>query len=197
MAEGLRIVSLNPMGLPDLWKDIQKVAEALGIEASGQELIDRLKNRINQIEKETQNLKERPKVTCIEWLDPLMSAGNWVPDLVQKAGGDNQFGKAGHHSPGLEWDQVVQAGPDILIISPCGFNLDRTWAELDILRDKPGWLDLECVKNNRVFLIDGCQFFNRPGPRLVESLEILAEIINPEIFDFGHKGQDWNYGGLV
>ncbi|MBI3877177.1 MAG: ABC transporter substrate-binding protein, partial [Verrucomicrobia bacterium] len=116
----------------------------------------------------------RPAVACIEWFDPLMAAGNWVPELVEFAGGKNLFGEPGRHSPWMKWEELAARDPDVLVLMPCGFDLARTRRELPALTTKPEWPKLRAVKSGRVFLADGSQFFNRPGPRLVESLEILA-----------------------
>jgi iron complex transport system substrate-binding protein len=130
-------------------------------------------------------------VACIEWIDPLMAAGNWSPELVEMAGGVNLFGEAGKHSPWMSWEALVAADPDVIFISPCGFDIARTTEETDLLTGKPEWRELKAVKEDRVFVADGNQYFNRPGPRLVESLEILAELLHPELFNFGHEGKGW------
>ncbi|HEY0606058.1 MAG TPA: ABC transporter substrate-binding protein, partial [Herpetosiphonaceae bacterium] len=128
---------------------------------------------------------------CIEWLDPLMAGGNWLPELVELAGGTNLFGAAGAHSPWMTWEALRESDPDVIVLLPCGFDIARTRDELHALTRQPGWQDLKAVRAGRVYLTDGNQFFNRPGPRLVESLEILAEIIHPQSFSFGHEGSGW------
>jgi len=120
-----------------------------------------------------------------------MAAGNWSPELVEMAGGVNLFGEAGKHSPWMSWEALVAADPDVIFISPCGFDIARTMEETDLLTAKPEWRELKAVKEDRVFVADGNQYFNRPGPRLVESLEILAELLHPELFNFGHEGKGW------
>ena len=120
-----------------------------------------------------------------------MAAGNWIPELVALAGGRNLFGSAGEHSPWLEWRDLQAADPDVVAIFPCGFGLSRTRVELPPLLAQPGWGDLRAVREGRVFLVDGNQYMNRPGPRLVESLEIMAEILHPGAFAFGHEGRGW------
>jgi iron complex transport system substrate-binding protein len=130
-------------------------------------------------------------VACIEWFDPLMVAGNWVPELVDLAGGRNVSGEPGAHSPLIAWDAFAKLDPDVIVLMPCGFDLERTRAELAALQKNPAWPALRAVKGRRVFIADGNQFFNRPGPRIVESLEILAEICQPGLFNFGHQGKGW------
>jgi len=183
-----RVLSLAPNTVADVWNDILKVAGALGIAERGVEVVARLKDRVERIAARTCPLPQRPSVACIEWLDPLMAAGNWVPELVELAGGRNLFGETGKHSPWLNWESVRERDPEIMVILPCGFDIERTRREMSSLTDRPGWKSLRAVKNGGVYLADGNRLFNRPGPRLVESLEILAAIIHPAIFKASHEG---------
>lgn len=186
-----QIVTLSPNRLADVWEDIRRVAEALKIAAQGREALSLLKNRAVNIIEKTCMLKQRPTVACVEWIEPLMAAGNWVPEMVDLAGGKNVAGEAGKHSPWLDWETLRRLDPDMVVVMPCGFDLARTRAESATLTRQPGWTGLRAVKSRRVFVTDGNQYFNRPGPRLVESLEILAEIIHPDRFHFGHRGKGW------
>ena len=183
-----RVLSLAPNALADVWNDILKVAVALGVAERGEQVVGRLKHRIEGISALTRHLTQRPSVACIEWLDPLMAAGNWVPELVELGGGLNLFGEAGKHSPWLKWESVCERDPQLMVILPCGFDIERTRREMSSLTDRPGWKSLRAVKNGGVYLADGNRFFNRPGPRLVESLEILAAIIHPAVFTSRHEG---------
>jgi iron complex transport system substrate-binding protein len=176
------LISLAPQSLRDLWSDILKVAETLGIAEAGRDLNRRLKLRVADVLEKTVPMKRRPSVGCIEWVEPLMAAGNWVPELVEMAGGLNLFGEAGKHSPWLNWEAVQEHDPEILIVMPCGFGLERTNQEMPALTRLPDWAKLRAVREGRVYVVDGNQYFNRPGPRLVDSLEILGEIIHPEAF---------------
>lgn len=185
-----QIVSLQPNALDDVWTDIQRVADTLGVPERGQQLVLEIKSRMAAIEQRAHGLP-RPTVACIEWIDPLMTSGNWMPELVRMAGGYNLFGEAGSHAPWLGWDEVVTTDPEVLLILPCGFDLARVRQELPVLSPKPGWGNLSAVRKRNVYLLDGNQYFNRPGPRLAESLEILAEILHPERFHFGHAGTGW------
>ncbi|MGA9767515.1 MAG: cobalamin-binding protein [Blastocatellia bacterium] len=185
------IVSLEPNALCDVWTDIQRVADALGAPDRAERLIASLKNRIDEITQRAQKLSSNPTVACIEWIEPLMAAGNWMPELVGMAGGTNLFGEAGRHSPWMTWEELVATNPDVIFVSPCGFDIPRTMQEMNLLSDKPNWTNLNAVQTARVFVADGNQYFNRPGPRLVESLEILAEMIHPDVFNFGHEGKGW------
>jgi iron complex transport system substrate-binding protein len=186
-----QVVSLSPQTLADVWGDIQRVADALGVPERGRALRAELTARASEIGETSAGLGTRPLVAGIEWIDPLMGAGNWVPELVALAGGRDALGRPGEHSPWIEFDALVRAGADVITVLPCGFDLARTRAELPPLLDQPGWKDLPAVRAGRVFLLEGNQYFNRPGPRLIESLEILAEILHPETFSFGHEGTGW------
>jgi iron complex transport system substrate-binding protein len=188
-----RIVSLEPNALADVWADIRRVATALGASERGEELVAGLQQRMMNIAGRARQLPEQPGVACVEWIDPLMAAGNWMPELVELAGGANLFGLAGKHSPWLSWEQLLAADPDVIVVLPCGYDLVKTRAEMPALTAKPEWSQLSAVQNRRVYLTDGNQFFNRPGPRLVESLEILAEILHPNVFHFGHEGTGWQH----
>jgi iron complex transport system substrate-binding protein len=186
-----RVVSLHPDALADVWSDIQCVADALGAPERGHDLVARLRERIQAIAERASALPERPKVACIEWIEPLMAAGNWMPELVDLANGVNLFGQAGKHSPWLTWADLCSRDPDVVLLLPCGFDIARCRQELSLLTQRPEWPGLRAVRGERAFLLDGNQFFNRPGPRLVESLEILAELLHPEAFAFGHQGTGW------
>jgi iron complex transport system substrate-binding protein len=185
-----QIVSLKPDRLADVWADIRRVADVLGVPKRGVDLVVRLQARVAAIANRASRL-ERPTVACIEWIDPLMAAGNWMPELVELAGGTNLFGVVGQHSPWLTWETLCERDPDVIILLPCGFDVERTRADLPTLTHWPEWSSLRAVRNRRVYVTDGNQYFNRPGPRLVESLEILAEVLHPNAFNFGHEGSGW------
>ncbi|MFO0917297.1 MAG: cobalamin-binding protein [Planctomycetaceae bacterium] len=187
-----KIVSLEPNSLHDVWNDFRRVAQALNAPERGEELIDRLNAKLVNVAQATiGQTAARPAIACIEWIDPLMAAGNWVPELVELAGGKNLFGEAGKHSPWMTWEELVAVDPEVIAIMPCGFDIPRTRAEMDPLTSRSQWRDLRAVRTGRVYLTDGNQFFNRPGPRLAESAEILAEILHPELVNFRHEGSGW------
>ncbi len=183
-----KIISLSPRRFADLWTDIAKTANALGVTESSKESVQKLKARVVQVIEQVCMRRKRPTVACIEWLDPLMSAGNWIPEMVDLAGGKNLFGEPGKHSPWLNWDEIVKANPEIIVIFPCGFDLERTNREIDVLKNKSEWPKLQAVRERKVFLADGSQYFNRPGPRLVDSLETFAQMFHPDAFSFNHAG---------
>lgn len=186
-----RVVSLAPMALADIWDDIQRVSDALADADAGRRLIASLKQRLDLLVARVPQNTTRPTVVCLEWMDPLMSAGNWVPELVELAGGRAVLCQAGQHSPWMTWDDLAKADPDAILILPCGFDLARTERELHLLTEHSRWRDLQAVRRGQVFVTDGNQFFNRPGPRVVESAEIIAEILWPDDFQFGHQGAAW------
>jgi iron complex transport system substrate-binding protein len=186
-----QIVSLAPYALRDVFADMEHVGAALGAAAHATDVVGHLRDRMSAIEERVRNSDPRPRTAIIEWIDPLMAAGNWMPELVAMAGGLNLFGKAGEHSPWMKFEEIIAADPDLILIAPCGFNMDRAAIDLPVLTARPEWPRLKAVKARKVFLGEGNQYFNRPGPRIVESLEILAEILHPELFNFGHKGPGW------
>ncbi len=186
-----KVVSLAPNGLDDVWAGFRQVADALGVPRRGEELVRSLQARMAAVAERARALPDRPTVACVEWVEPLMASGNWVPELVEMAGGVNLFGSPGRHAPWLSWEDLCGRDPEVLLLLPCGFDIDRTRQELPALSRKPEWAGLKAVRGGRVFLLDGNQFFNRPGPRLVESLEILAELLHPGAFAFGHQGGGW------
>ena len=189
-----KVISLQPNVLSDVWADIERVGTTLGVES--QPLLTQLQSRIEACSSKIQGLSERPTVAAIEWTDPLMASGNWIPELVEIAGGKLLFGVAGQHSPYIEWDALLKADPEVIIIMPCGFDLERTHQETIPLEQHPEWSSLRAVRTGKVFITDGNAYFNRPGPRLVDSLEILAEILHPELFDFGYRGSGWKNFGI-
>jgi iron complex transport system substrate-binding protein len=188
---GPRLLSLSPQRLPDIWANIQTVADILGSPESGRVLLKQLKNRVADVILLTAPLKRRPKVLCLEWLEPLMAAGNWVPELVDLAGGTPLSAEAGKHSSWLTWEEIAAQDPEVIVVMPCGFDLARTTEEMGHWRRNPGWSGLRAVRDGRVALVDGSHFFNRPGPRLVESLEILLEIFHPRLGSSDHAGRFW------
>ena len=187
------IISLQPNNMADLWASFCTAASHLGVTDAGVRLVAELQSRTEGIEFETRSLPldARPTVACIEWVDPLMAAGNWTPELIHMAGGENLFGEAGKHSPWMSFDELLEKDPAAIVVAPCGFDLQRTREDLPLLEAQPGWRELRAVKDGRIYLADGNQYFNRPGPRLVETLEILAEILHPGKFNFGYEGAAW------
>lgn len=185
------IVTQEPMALGDIFTDIRKVAAALDAPERGEALVARLEGRLEAVRAAVPSGAQRPSIACVEWIDPLMMAANWVPELVDCAGGENRFGEPGRHSGYLDAGELFAADPDVIAVMPCGFDIERAWREMRPLAGRPEWSRLRAVRNGRVLMCDGNQYFNRPGPRVVESAEILAECLHPDACDFGHRGRGW------
>lgn len=187
-----QIISLQPNLLEDVFADIWRVATILNV--SAQELIVQLKTRIKTCTEKIESISnlKTPKVACIEWTNPLMGAGNWIPELVKLAGGNPLFAEEGKHSAWLKWEELLTANPDVIIIMPCGYDLNRTRQDALQLKSYPEWEQLVAVQTNQVYITDGNAYFNRSGPRLVDSLEILAEILHPNLFSGNDQGQAWD-----
>lgn len=180
-----KVISLKPHSLDDVYRDIETVSAALGTKDRGVKLVSKMQHRLNRIEALTKE-RDRPRFAFIEWMDPLMSCGHWMPELAKMAGGESIFGEPGANSPTLTWDQLVASDPDAIVVAPCGYDIATTMKEIETLTGHPHWRTLRAVVNGQVYVADGNAYFNRPGPRLVESAEILAEILHPSICDFGH-----------
>ena len=186
-----RVVSLAPYRLSDVWEDVLRVGEALERNEQAEKLVQGYQRRLKRLGEATAGFGTRPRVTVLEWLDPLMAAGNWTPELVAYAGGENVFGEIGQHSPWLSWDELREADPDVLVLSPCGFPLERTKVDAPLLRAHPLWQSLRAVRNGRVYAIDGNAYLNRSGPRLVESAELLGRVLWGERLGIGVNDSAW------
>ncbi len=184
-----QLISLQPNLLSEVWADIKRVAQILGVEA--QPVLNQLQSRLDALSEKVKDLNQKPTVVALEWTEPLMIAGNWIPELIKIAGGKPLLTVQGENSNYLFWESLIDIEPDLIAIMPCGFDLQRTARESQVLSKHPGWKSLKAVKNNKVFLVDGNAYFNRPGPRLVDSAEILAEIFHPQLFNFGYRGKSW------
>ncbi len=181
------VVSLRPHTMADIYSDIRRVAMALKCDPMGAALIGDMQSRIAAVSAKVAG-RPRPRLAFIEWIDPPMSGGHWMPELIEAAGGANLFGERGAQSPWIAWEAVAAADPHVILVAPCGYEIPTTAREMGVLRENAIWQGLRAVRERRVFLADGNAFFNRPGPRLVESTEIMAEILHPDACDFGHRG---------
>ncbi|WP_037552787.1 cobalamin-binding protein [Sphingomonas sp. URHD0057] len=166
-----RLLSLSPDTLDDVWGDIASVACASGVGDRGRELVRRLQARLEMLPKGD----ERSRVLAIEWVDPLMIAGNWIPELIELAGGMPLL--AGQHSHYVDWADAAAQDPGVIIVMPCGYRVEQSLAEMGALTRLAGWASLTAVRDGRVFIADGQYFFNRPGPRLVESAEMVTDML--------------------
>jgi iron complex transport system substrate-binding protein len=201
---GTQVVALNPQTYGDIFDDIVRVGQAAGCPAEGARLAAALKARVAAVAERTARLPpgQRPRVVGLEWLDPIMVAGNWMPEMIALAGGVPGSGvdfaapltsgmamrdgreidsrPLSRHSAYVPWPTIVAEDPEVIIVMPCGFDLERTLAEAALLPGLPGWHDLLAVRAGRVYAVDGNAYFNRSGPRMVDSLEILAHLIHPD-----------------
>jgi iron complex transport system substrate-binding protein len=180
------VLALNPRSLMQIFEDVLLVGQAARRSDAAARFENQLLQRYGQIARTSSKSEsprnERSRVAILEWTEPLMGAGNWTPELVEAAGGHPLLGISGQHSTYIGWAEIVAARPEILIIAPCGFNLDRSLIEARRLMELPGYRDLPAVAYDRAFVIDGNAYLNRSGPRIVDTLEILAHLIQPELF---------------
>jgi iron complex transport system substrate-binding protein len=183
-----RLVAVSPNSLADVLDDLVRVGEGCGVAARAEQVRAAEWQRIEAITRRAAVATSRPRVASLEWIEPLMGAGNWIPELIERAGGVSVLGRGGHDAAWSSLAELAAVDPDVLVIAPCGFDLARTRRELPPLVDAPGFRALRAVRAGRVFLADGFLHFNRPGPRIAESLEIYAEMLWPERFAFGHRG---------
>jgi len=176
------ILSLDPHRLEDVFEDIERVGRACGVEDRAAQVAATLRERVDRVAQRAARAIDRPKALCLEWLDPLFLGGHWVPEMVDLAGGVDPLGRPGEKSRRIEPKDVVLASPDVAVLMPCGFDLERTRKEAPIVTRARWWADLPAARADRVWAVDGSSYFNRPGPRLVDGLEILAHILQPRLF---------------
>lgn len=176
-----RVLSLSPSTLDDVLADIERIGDAIGRADEASVLAEQLRSRLEAVLLRVAHAETRPRVACLEWLDPLYAAGHWVPEMVACAGGVDALGTLGSPSVQVTWEQVQTAQPDALIVMPCGFSIARSMRELECLTTKPGWGDLPAVRHGDVFVVEAPAYFNRPGPRLIDGVEILAACLFPSL----------------
>jgi len=175
------VVNLEPTRLSEVFDCLRLVAAAAGVPHRAAEVIDALQARVAAVKARTEGLRFRPRVVVLEWIDPPFCSGHWTPELVRLAGGFEGIGREAQPSRTMSWTEVVAFHPEVLVIACCGFTTERTLQDIPILRDYPGFTDLSCTRTGRVYVVDGNAYFSRPGPRLVDSLEILAHLLHPEV----------------
>lgn len=185
-----QVVALSAGTLEGILSGFLEVARVLGREARGEELVRECRDRVESVRQRTRGHR-RPRVACLEWTDPIFAMGNWGPELVEAAGGESLLATPGGHSTTTPWEAVVQADPDVLVMAPCGYPIERTLPEMPALAERDGWNRLKAVENRRVYVADGNRFFNRSGPSAFETAEILGEMLHPEVFKPRHRSQWW------
>lgn len=177
-----RVLTLTPHSLDDVWQDVIRVGEATGTTFAAKTLAAERKSLVQRVECATRTIAGRPRVLCLEWLDPFYVGGHWVPELVAKAGGEDVLGRAGLPSFTVSVDQVAASAADIVLVMQCGYDAARNAAEFRTTRLPPSWSELPAFQQRRVFAVDANSYFSRPGPRLAEGVQILAQLFHPDLF---------------
>ncbi len=179
-----QVINLEPMSLDDLFKTLLLVGEATDRKQLAEQFVSKLRMRVERVTERTTSMindEDRRRVVFLEWIDPPFNSGHWTPELIEHAGGIDCIGNKHRPSETTSWQTIVDANPDVMVIACCGYATERSLADMPILQRQPEWGSLPCVRENRVYLIDGSSYFNRPGPRLVDSLEIMAHTLYPDI----------------
>ncbi len=176
-----RVVNLEPQTLADVFGDVRRVADALGVPERADRLVAELEARVERVRARASGAAVR-RCVLLEWIDPPFRGGHWGPELVALAGAVDPVGRAGEDAAQVAWDVVRDAAPEVLVIACCGFDVARTERDLPILRAYAGFDELPAVRNRAVWIVDGSAYFSRPGPRLVDSLELLAPLVHPELY---------------
>jgi iron complex transport system substrate-binding protein len=188
--DAAQVVSLEPMALIDVAVDIDRVGVALGVREKAAALNAQMADGFAALRAQTAALATR-KVFFMEWTVPLMGAGNWMPETIAAAGGAAVLGQAGVHSQTVSMADIAAADPDVIVVGPCGFSIERAAQELAPLTPRDDWQALRAVRDGQVYLVNGNHFFNRPGPRLLQSAQIIAEILHPDVFLANNHGTGW------
>lgn len=176
------VLSLTPHTIDDVLEDIMRVGRATGRIEKAESVVADLQRRINKIRNKCESMQSKPRVICLEWIDPIYCSGHWMPELVAYAGGRELLGKLGKPSTIVSWEDVVVADPDALLITVCGYNVKRTLGEIEALTNRKGWRNLKAVREGNIYVLDGNSYYSRSGPRLVDGLEIMAYILHHESF---------------
>ena len=176
------VMSLDPQYLGDILEDIRRIGRATGAEEAATSITTRLQERSDAVGERAAQATSKPKVLHLEWVDPLLCGGHWVPEMVELAGGINCFGDKETGSFRIEWPDIVASQPDVIVFMPCGFEVKRGLEDVPTVKALEGWNSLPAVQDNRVYVVDASAYTSRSGPRLVTGLEIMAEILHPELF---------------
>lgn len=179
----VKILSLEPESVDDMLQNILTIGRYTGRFSKARQIVARLRTQLHSIEEKVRRIRKKPKVVIIEWLEPIMITGHWVPEMVERAGGRMLLSKPRKKSHRASWREVLAANPDVLIFAPCGFDIKRTKKEMGVFTKKKGWLTLQSVKEGKVYLVDGDAYLTRSGPRLVDGVKILAKIFHPRVFE--------------
>ncbi len=179
-----RILWMTPKCLKDIFENIRQLGEAAGRADAAAELVSGFQERVATISRETATIKARPRIFCMEWLSPPYNAGHWMPELVELAGGQDGLARKGRDSVRISWERILDYAPEVLILCPCGFHLEEAVRQGRLLTRYPDWKRLPAIQNGRVYAVDASSYFARPGPRIVDGLELMAAMIHPEVFSW-------------
>lgn len=182
MPRAARVLSLDPACLEDVFADILRVGDALGVRHRASAVVAGLRARLDRVRNRTESVAGRPRVFCAEWLDPVYRAGHWLPEMTALAGGEEGLGRPREPSTRIEWERVLEYAPEVIVAMPCGFDARGAVAEVATLTSRPGFTDLPAARAGRVYAVDASSYFARPGPRLVDGVEILARLLHPDAF---------------
>ncbi len=186
-----QVVNLEPSSLSDIFDDIRRVAEVCDVPDTADKIITQLLNRVEVVRRRANAIVHRPRCFLMEWIDPPFCSGHWGPELVEIAGGYDPLGRKHQPSAQIEWQEVVHAQPEIIVLALCGYDIDRTRRDYEVLRRFPEFDSLPAARRDQIYLVNASAYFARPGPRIVDSLEILAGILHQEEFpDFASRGPD-------
>lgn len=184
------VVSLSPTNLSEIYQSIHTIGQALDAEEKAGELVNELQLRM-EIIRNTVIGEPVKRVVCLEWMDPLMTGGNWIPELLEIAGGEYLLSEPGKHSPWIDWEDIVEEEPDVVLVMPCGYDINQTIDQMQLLTQKKEWSSVKAVQDNEVYILDGNRYFNRPGTTIFESTRILGEILHPDLFKPIHRKNGW------
>lgn len=184
------VVSLSPTNLAEIYHSIKIIGRRLDAEEKANQVITDIQLRMDII-RNTVIGEQVKRIVCLEWIEPLMTGGNWIPELVEIAGGEYLLSEPGNHSTWVDWGDIITENPDVILVMPCGYDIGQTVNEMHLLTQKEGWNSTKAVENNEVYILDGNRYFNRPGPRIYESTRILGEILHPKLFKPLHQKSGW------
>jgi iron complex transport system substrate-binding protein len=186
-----RVMNLEPTSLADIFDDIRRVADACDVRERAEKLIVNLSERVENVRKRAAKIANRPRCFVMEWVDPPFCSGHWAPELVEIAGGRDPLGRKGEPSAQIDWQDVLDARPEIMVLALCGYNVDRARRDYELLRRFPKFDSLPAARRGEIYLVDASAYFARPGPRIVDSVEILAGILHPKEFPkFASRGPE-------
>lgn len=177
LSKNAKVVRLSPVAIEDIFLGLRQIAEAVGDVSLADPVVAELRRRVAMVQMDASKDACSPRVVHLEWVSPLYSSGHWSPEIISLAGGNECIGQPGKPSQRIDWQDILSADPDVLLVSCCGYDLARNAKEMELLKEFPGYWDLKCVQSGRIYPVDGNSYFSRPGPRLIDTLELVRNII--------------------